>query len=68
MSLPVIQPVPPVLTTDEVAALLRCKPATVANYVHAHELKVIQIGKERRIRGEDLIDFLASRPVTNGGG
>ena len=67
MSLPVIQPVPPVLTTDEAAALLRCKAATIENYVHSHELKAIQIGKERRIRGEDLIDFLAARPVINGG-
>jgi len=59
-----IQPLPPVLTTNEVAALLRCEPPTVQRYVHNHELVAIQIGRERRFRAEDVLEFIATRPTT----
>ncbi|UCE61496.1 MAG: helix-turn-helix domain-containing protein [Phycisphaerales bacterium] len=66
-SVPAILPVPVVMTTAEAAQLLRCEPATVTRYVHSHELNAIKIGRERRIRGDDLLDFLKNRPVVNGG-
>ena len=68
MSLPAIQPIPPILTLDEAAAVLRCPTATVRRYIHTHVLPAVQIGKEARIRGEDLLDFVAARPVTTRGG
>ncbi|MCH7592222.1 MAG: helix-turn-helix domain-containing protein [Planctomycetes bacterium] len=59
-----IQPLPPVMTTEEVAALLRCPVASVARYVFSHELAAIQIGRERRFRAEDVLEFIAQRPLT----
>ena len=64
MTPPVIQPLPPVLTTEEVAEVFRCPVKTVENYVHGHELSAIQIGKERRFRAEDVLEFIATRPTT----
>ena len=59
---PPTQPIPLVMDTGEVAALLRCDPKTVEGYVHNHDLVAIQIGRERRFRADDLIDFIAARP------
>ncbi len=59
-----IQPLPPVMTTDEVAQLLRCPPESVARYVFSHQLGAIRIGRERRFRAEDVLEFVASRPLT----
>ena len=56
-----VQPLPLVLTIEEAAEALWCEPQTVVNYIHRHELDAILIGRERRIRGEDLIDFIRSR-------
>jgi len=64
MSVAPIQPLPPVMTTEEVAAILRCSTATVARYVFAHQLVAVQIGRERRFRADDVLDFVASRPST----
>ena len=61
MSLAPIQPLPPIMTTSEVAELLRCPADTVERYVHAHELVAIQIGRERRFRAEDVLEFVATR-------
>ena len=61
---PPIQPLPPVMTTTEVAAVLRCEEKTVERYVHEHELDAIQIGRERRFRAEDVLEFIATRPTT----
>ncbi len=52
------------MTTDEVAALLRCEPTTVRRYVHNHELVAVQIGRERRFRAEDVLEFIATRHAT----
>ena len=67
MSLPAIQPLPAVLTTAECAEVLRCKVGTVEGYIHSHELNAIQVGRERRIRAEDLLDFIAAKPSTTKG-
>ena len=64
MTTQAIQPIPPILTTKEAAAVLRCKVETVERYVHSHDLIAVQIGKERRIRGDDLLDFIAARTPT----
>lgn len=61
MSAPPIQPLPIIMNTEEVARLLRCEVSTVERYVHNHDLVAILIGKERRIRADDLLDFIASR-------
>lgn len=58
-----IQPLPPVMTTEEVAAVLRCEITTVERYVHRHDLEAIQVGKARRFRAEDVLDFIAARPT-----
>ena len=57
-----INPLPPVMDIAEVAAVFRCPVATVKRYVHGHELVAIQIGKERRFRAEDVLEFIAARP------
>lgn len=62
MSVAPIQPLPPILTTDEVASVLRCSSRTVERYVHDHKLVAIQIGRERRFRADDVLDFIAARP------
>ena len=59
-----IQPLPLVMTTDEVAQLLRCSPKSVERYVFSHQLVAIRIGRERRFRGQDVLEFVASRPIT----
>ena len=52
------------MTTDEVARVLRCSPESVARYVFSHELLAIRIGRERRFRAEDVLEFVAARPLT----
>ncbi len=59
-----IQPLPPVMTTEEVAKVLRCSEATVERYVFSHQLGAIKIGRERRFRADDVLDFIAARPTT----
>lgn len=62
-SLP-IQRLPVVMTLQEVAELLRCSEATVGRYVFSHQLAAIRIGRERRFRADDVLDFIATRPTT----
>ncbi len=64
MTSPPIQILPPVMTTDEVAQMLRCSQATVERYVFNHQLAAIRIGRERRFRAEDVLEFIATRPTT----
>ena len=61
MSTAPIQPLPPVMTTDEVAAILRCSVRTVQAYVHSHQLDAIQIGRER-VRHAQTAGLLALLP------
>ena len=53
-----------VMTTQEVAEILRCSVATVDRYVHGHELEAVRIGRERRFRADDVLEFVARRPST----
>ena len=64
MATPPIQPLPVVMTTEEVAGVLRTSPETVARYVFSHRLAAVRIGRQRRFRAEDVLDFIASRPIT----
>ncbi len=63
-----VQPLPPVMTTEEVAEVFRCSKATVERYVQSHELVAIRIGRQRRFRADDVLEFIAARPsaVRNG--
>ncbi len=58
------QPLPVVMTLQEVAELLRTSPGTVERYVFSHQLGAIKIGRERRFRADDVLDFIAARPTT----
>ena len=62
MTLPPIQPLPLIMTSEEVAEVLRCSVPTVNRYVHAHELEAVRIGRERRFRADDVLEFVARRP------
>ena len=59
-----IQSLPPVMTTEEVAGLLRCSLTTVDRYVFSHQLAAIRIGRQRRFRAEDVLEFVGTRPTT----
>lgn len=64
MGVQIAQTLPLVMTTAEVAEVLRCSANSVARYVYAHELLAIRIGRERRFRAVDVIEFVARRPNT----
>lgn len=64
MNPPPVQPLPVVMTTEEVAELLRCPAVTVERYVYRHRLMAVQIGRQRRFRADDVLEFIASRPST----
>lgn len=64
MTSPPIQPLPLIMTSEEVAQALRCSIATVERYVFSHQLAAVRIGRERRFRADDVLDFVASRPTT----
>ena len=68
MTQPPIHRLPLVMTTEEVATLPRCKRETVERYVFSHQLAAIRIGRERRFRADDVLDFVNSRPTTAGSG
>ena len=59
-----IQPLPPIMTAAEVAAVLRCEEDVVVRYVHRHKLVAILIGRERRFRADDVLDFITAQPAT----
>ena len=61
MNPPQLQPLPLAMTTQEVAEVLRCSTATVERYVCAHQLVAITIGRERRFRADDVLEFVAAR-------
>ena len=44
------------------ACFFQCPEGTVKRYVAEHHLTAIQIGKERRFRAEDVLEFIACRP------
>lgn len=63
MSLP-IQPLPLIMTLEDVANLLQCRPSTVRRFVHEHQLQAVWLGRRQRFRAEDVLDFVARRPST----
>ena len=65
MTLLPIQPLPLIMNTQQVAELLQCSTATVERYVHSHELVAVRIGRERRFRAEDVLEFVAARPTAS---
>lgn len=52
---------PPLLTIPEAAEYLRAGIRTVARYVADEELPSVKIGRLRRIRREDLEEFVSKR-------
>ena len=53
---------PQIYTLPEVAEILKCKIKTVQGHLYeARDLSYLKIGREVRIRGEDLIEFLENR-------
>ena len=64
MNVAPILPLPAIMTTKDVAGVLQCSVATVERYIHGQQLVAVQIGRERRVRADDFLDFLATRPAT----
>ena len=53
---------PQIYTFPEVAKILKCKIKTVQGHLYeARDLSYLKIGREVRIRGEDLREFLENR-------
>jgi len=57
----------PLLTTHEVATLLKVKEATVRAWIRAGELPAVQLNREWRIAVKHLEEFVESRLITNNG-
>ena len=55
---------PPILTVVEAAKWLRAHPNAVRRYIATHQLMAVKIGRYTRIRSEDLLEFIAARPLT----
>ncbi len=54
--------IPQVYTIPEVAEILKCKTKTVEGHLYgARDLSFLKIGREVRIREEDLREFLENR-------
>ena len=55
-------PIPQVYTISEVAEILKCKTKTVEGHLYkARNLSYLKVGREVRIRVEDLREFLENR-------
>lgn len=57
----------PLLTTHEVADLLKVKEATVRAWIRAGELPAVQLHREWRVVEKHLEEFVASRLRTKAG-
>lgn len=51
----------PLLTTHEVADLLKVKEATVRTWIHRRELRAAKLGREFRVAVKDLEAFVNER-------
>ena len=49
------------LTTNDVAKVLRLAPWTVRKYLREHKLRGMQLGDDWRVRREDLDTFVRRR-------
>ena len=47
-----------IYTTKEIAGILKMDDETIRRYIYRKELKAYKIGKEWRIKSEDLQEFL----------
>ncbi len=59
----------PLLTTHEIAELLKVKEATVRSWIHHQELRAVKLGREFRVAVKDLEAFVnerATREAVNG--
>ena len=65
MTNPPIQALPRVMTTDQVADVPRCSPASAAAYVFTLRLAATQIARNRRFRALGVPDFIAWRLASN---
>lgn len=61
-----IEPIPVVMKVETAARICECEPTTIERYIHNGELDAVHVGKQRRIRGTDLLEFIARRPPTRG--
>jgi excisionase family DNA binding protein len=56
---------PKVYTISDVAEILKCKERAVKHHLHeAHDLRYLKIGREVRIKEEDLQEFLENRTAS----
>ena len=54
--------IPQVYTKEEVAEILKCKTKTIEGHLYvARDLSYLKVGREVRIRVEDLREFLENR-------
>ena len=54
--------IPQVYTKEEVAEILKCKTKTIEGHLYgARDLSYLKVGREVRIRVEDLREFLDNR-------
>jgi excisionase family DNA binding protein len=51
----------PMLTTHDVAELLKVSEATVRTWIHSGDLRAIRVGREYRLVVKDLDQFLETR-------
>lgn len=51
----------PLLTTHEIAELLKVKEATVRSWIHHQELRAVKLGREFRVAVKDLEAFVNER-------
>ncbi len=61
---------PALLTSDQAAAVLGVKPATLQNWrcLGRHALPFVKVGRLPRYRTGDLIDWIGRRTTTTGEG
>lgn len=50
-------------TVQEVAGIMRVSPATVYRMIEYYEIKTTKVGKQHRIWGKDIIDYLQKRAI-----
>lgn len=55
----------PYLTTGEVAAQLRCDPATVRRLINGGDLVAVRIGRDYRIEPAELARFTGARRTSS---
>lgn len=51
-------PIPPIMTIQEAAEILRVGPGTIRQAIHRGELQALRAGSQYRILRQDLSDYL----------